>query len=176
MRLFIAIDLPKEIKDHLYNLQSKVKDAKSNWVAKSKLHITLKFLGEVEEGKLEEIKQRIQVQHPSFQLTLASLGFFPNAEDPKVIWVGVQPEDGLRALQQKVDGELLTMFPDEQQFKAHITLGRVKTIRRKESFQKSLRELEVKSITFEVKEFTLYSSNLRRGGASYEVIENVTLS
>ena len=178
MRLFLAINLPKEVKGHLFDLQGKVKDAKINWVHKKNLHLTLKFLGEVEEDKIEELKKRIQIKEKNFRVSLTNLGFFPSDKNPRIIWVGLEPEDKLIALEQKLDGELLTLFSENssQVFKAHITLGRIKSNRRKEDFHKSVQQVNVNKITFPITSFQLINSVLRRGNLEYEVHENVALS
>ncbi len=176
MRLFIAINLPAEIKDYLFSLQGNVKDAKISWVAKKNLHLTLKFLGEVNEGQLPIIKEKIKIQSHKIEANLTDIGFFPSQRNPRVIWVGVEPEDQLIQLQQRVDEQLLSHFHSDQSFKSHITLGRVKMIRRNESFSKTLKELEIKKLNFTIDSFQLMKSEIRRGGSVYEVLESVTLS
>jgi RNA 2',3'-cyclic 3'-phosphodiesterase len=177
MRLFISIDLPKEIKDYLFNLQKEVREAKINWVSKKNLHLTLKFLGEVDEDKIPEIIKAIkEINYPSFEVSLTNLGFFPSKEKPKVIWVGLDPEDKVIDLQQKVDEALLTVVPTEQQFQAHLTLGRIKLIRREKDFQKSLENISIENKKFKITSFKLMKSELRRSGADYGELENVDLS
>ena len=177
MRLFLSVELPKEIKDYLYNLQKEVREAKINWVSKKNLHLTLKFLGEVDEEKLPEIIKVIkEINSKKFEVSLSNLGFFPSKEKPKVIWVGLEPEDNVIELQQKVDEALLTVFPTEQQFQAHLTLGRVKQIRREKDFQASLDAITIDQLNFKVTSFKLMKSVLRKSGAIYEELENVNLS
>ena len=177
MRLFISIDLPQEIKDYLFNLQKEVREAKINWVSKKNLHLTLKFIGEVNDEKLPEIIKAVkEIKFSSFEISLTNLGFFPSKEKPKVIWIGLDPEDKVIDLQQKVDESLLTVIPTEQQFQAHLTLGRIKQIRREKDFQASLDSISIEPKKFKITSFKLMKSELRRTGASYEEIENVNLS
>ena len=77
MRLFISIDLPREIKDYLFGIQKQVRQAKITWVPKKNLHLTLKFLGEVKEDKVEEIKDAINVSSSKIKASLGNVGFFP---------------------------------------------------------------------------------------------------
>lgn len=176
MRLFLAIDLPKEIKDYLFELEKKVKEAKITWVSKKNLHLTLKFLGEVNEKDLPELKKQIQIIHPKLKLKLSKIGFFPNSKEPRVIWVGVEPEEEIIFLQQKLDGQLLHLFPGEQKFQAHLTLGRIKSIRRKEEFLHSVKSLHVEPKEFEITSFQLMKSELTKLGPTYETLESISLS
>ncbi len=176
MRLFLAADLPKEIKDYLFELELKVKEAKITWVSKKNLHLTLKFLGEVQEKDLPKIKEQMKVHHAPLKLTLGDIGFFPNAKDPTVIWLAVNPEESVISLQQKIDAQLLSSFPGEQKFQAHLTLGRIKSIRRKEDFNNSIKSLNLEKKSFVISSYQLMKSELTKNGPHYETIENVILS
>ncbi len=129
MRCFVAFDAGEEAKDFLYDLQKKLmgeRFAKVHWVHKKNLHVTLKFIGEVDEGKLAEIKHALsQVKHDKFSLKLNGLGTFPPLAEPRVIWVGLEPAEEAIKLQQKIDEALLLLSPAEQRFTAHLTIGRV---------------------------------------------------
>ncbi|MSR86243.1 RNA 2',3'-cyclic phosphodiesterase [Candidatus Woesearchaeota archaeon] len=176
MRLFLAIDLPKEIKEYLFQLEKKFKEAKITWVSKKNLHLTLKFLGEVEEKDLSKIKSQIKIEAKTLSLHVAKLGFFPHAESPTVIWISLEPEEQVIELQQKIDGHLLTSFPGEQKFQAHITLGRIKSIRRKKDFFNSVESIIIEPRSFKVDSFQLMSSTLTKNGSLYKTLENVNLS
>ncbi|MDP3728114.1 MAG: RNA 2',3'-cyclic phosphodiesterase [bacterium] len=176
MRLFLAIDLPKEIKDYLFELEKKVKEAKITWVSKKNLHLTLKFLGEVNEKDLPKIKKQIQITHSKLKVKLGATGFFPNNKDPRVIWVSLEPEEQIIALQQKLDAQLLMQFPNEQKFQAHLTLGRIKSIRRKEDFFNSIKSIQLEQKKFEINSFQLMKSELTKLGPIYETLETILLS
>jgi 2'-5' RNA ligase len=176
MRLFLAITPSKEVRDHLFSLQKGVKDAKVAWVAKKNIHLTLKFLGDVDKTKLPQIKKKIQIKHKKIKATLGQLGFFPNKSNPRVIWVNIEPEKDILNLQQKIDETLLTMFPGEQKFKSHITIGRIKTIKRKKEFLQTITTKEIQPISFMIDSIQLIKSELTRSGPRYEVIANVSLS
>ncbi len=176
MRLFLAIDLPKEVKEYIFELEKKFKEAKITWVAKKNLHITLKFLGDVEEKDLPKLREQIKIKSRVLNLSLGKIGFFPNAKDPRVIWIGVEPEEKVMELQQKIDEQLLTLFPGEQKFQAHLTIGRVKSIRRKEDFNNSIKSIHLEQKTFKISSYQLMKSELRKTGPIYETIENISLS
>jgi 2'-5' RNA ligase len=179
MRLFVSVEVPEEVKQHIFDLQHEMTSgiAKIRWVAKKNLHLTLKFLGEVEEVLLDEIKARLSsVSCSPFKLRLTHLGFFPSKEYIRVIWVGIDPESKMISLQQKVDAELLDIFPSEQKFVSHLTIGRVKFIKKKKEFMKIIDKVKVKPLEFEVKEFKLMQSVLRRSSPIYEELATYKLS
>ena len=178
MRLFIGIFLPEEVLDYLYELQNKLKKelpAKINWVSKSRIHFTLKFLGSLDEKNINAIKERLnRIHFNSFKLKLDKIGAFPDMEFIRVIWIGLKPVQELNRVQQWIDMELLDLFPKDQDFNVHLTLGRVKNIQDKEKFKKNLK-IEIENKEFEVNEFCLVKSELHKEGPSYEILERFTL-
>ncbi len=177
MRIFVAVDLNKEIKDYLFNLQKEVKEAKITWVSKKNLHLTLKFMGEIKEDKIPQIKEELsKIKFNKIKVNLGKIGFFPNSKNPKVIWVSLEPEDNIIKLQQKVDEALLTIIPSEQKFQSHLTLGRVKQIRRDKDFQASINNIQIKPLELEISSIKLFQSELTRAGPRYSELHNVNLS
>jgi len=177
MRLFVALDLPKEIKNYLFDIQKEVKEAKISWVAKKNLHISLKFIGEVDKSKLSDIIKLLEkIKSNKIELKLGNLGFFPSKKNPNVIWVSIKPEDLVIELQQKVDSTLLGLFSGEQKFQSHITIGKVKSIRRDKDFQRSIDNIEIKPLVFIIDSFKLMKSELKRSSPIYDEVHNVELS
>jgi RNA 2',3'-cyclic 3'-phosphodiesterase len=176
MRLFIAITIPDNIKNSIFGMQKQIKDAKITWVAKKHLHVTLKFLGDIKENNIEEIKERLNISAKKITLALGNIGFSPNNEDPKVMFITLNPEEKIIQLQQKIDGELLTLLNLEQQFKAHLTIGRIKNIRRKKEFISSVNDVKVNKESFEITAFHLMKSTITAKGSIYEVMHTVPLS
>src|SRR3989344_6627379 len=178
MRCFIACDLPKEIKDYLFEIENKIRDsnAKINFVAKSRFHGTLKFLGDIDGNLLKEVKERLKkVRFKSFKVRLDKLGIFPNQNYIRVIWIGLKPAGKVIELQQKIDSELLDLFKKDQEFSAHLTLGRVKFIKDKKKFLENLK-LKVEDKEFEINEFKLMKSELSKDGPNYFEIEKYILT
>ncbi len=173
MRLFLAIFLPKEILDYLYDIQNKFKKdlpAKINWVSKKNLHFSLKFLGSVDEKNIKSIKEKLnKIQFWSFKISLDKIGVFPDENFIRVIWIGLKSKE-LNDLQKLIDYELLDIFSKEQEFIAHLTLGRVKNIQDKEKFKKNL-QIEIEEKEFEINEFCLVKSELHKEGPKYEILE-----
>ncbi|MCD4759367.1 RNA 2',3'-cyclic phosphodiesterase [archaeon] len=173
MRLFIAVELPKEVKEELYRIQKLIKPslAKIKWVPKKNLHLTLKFIGETEVS-VEEISERLsKIKFDSMKVGLDNFGVFSKGNETKVLWVDIKPGGEVIELQQKVDSELFSLFKKDQKFKLHLTLGRVKFVKKKEEFLKVLKEIEVKHIEFEINEFKLMESKLSKDGSKYIVLK-----
>lgn len=175
MRAFIAVEMSKEIRDYLYGLQlrlrKELKDCKIHWVAKRNLHLTMKFLGEIDEEQLEEIKKRLEkIEIVEFEVKLDTVGFFPNEDYLRVIFVGLEPEDKIINLQQKIDMELLDLFSREQEFHGHVTLGRVKFVKDKRKMKEVLRE-KIERISMHVDGFQLMKSELGKDGPRYFLLK-----
>ena len=173
MRAFIMIDLPKDIKDYLFNLREKIwDDAKIRWVGKKLIHQTVKFLGDVDNEKLEMVKEKLnEVKFESFGVSLSEVGYFPTQKDIRVLWVGLEPVNKIIELQHDIDMKLSDLFKRDNRFEAHITIGRVKNVKNKERFLKSLESLEINKFKFRVDNFKLVKSVLSKDGPRYFVIE-----
>ena len=151
MRLFIAIDLPNEVKAHLASLQAIPEDiARISWVKQDNIHITLKFLGEVKDDG-QVIKTLEIIKAKPFTPTLSQIGVFPSENYVRVIWAGLQDETPVFELHKLIDIALSRQFPMEKQFLGHITIGRVKFVKQKEEFKKMLHELKAELLSFPVK-------------------------
>lgn len=172
MRLFVAISFD-ELKEEL----SKVRDSLDESLVKinkvNTFHLTMKFLGDIEDDKVDVIKEKLkQIKFDKFSLTLDKIGVFPSESYIKVVWVGVEPKGKIMELQKKVEEELKEFnFKKDFEFHPHITLARVKFVKEKEKFVKSLKELKAEKKTIEVKDFRLVKSTLAPEGPVYEDVE-----
>jgi len=137
IRVFIAIDLPAEVKSELAGLEAQLKKnspAVVKWVDPNGIHITLKFLGETSDAGIDELLQAIQeaVQGVSpFQLEVRELGSFTASDRTQTIWVGVKGAlDTLNQLQKNIEAntELLGYKREKRPYSPHLTLGRVRDI------------------------------------------------
>lgn len=172
MRVFIAIDVPQEVKDELAAAQKQLSSATAA-AAKMSLvedfHLTLKFLGEITSAKVEAVKNCLgSVGFRGFSAAVASVGIFPSENYIRVVWVGIEPEDEALQLQKLIDNALEKEFPKEKGFKPHLTLARVKFVADKKQFMRQLQQIEVKKIKFDVTDFKLKRSMLSNKGAVYE--------
>jgi 2'-5' RNA ligase len=139
VRAFIAIELPPDILDPLARLQTRVRQAVPpglvRWAHPEGIHLTLKFLGDVEQSRLPEIETGLCdacASYAPFSLRFGDLGCFPNPQRPRVVWVGVQDTSGaLAELHNAIERAIAPLgFPtDRRGFHPHLTLGRVKEAR-----------------------------------------------
>lgn len=175
-RLFVALTLPESHKQRLLSLCHGVRDAR--WITEENLHLTLRFVGEVEEPMVEEIGAALQTIHAeSFPLTLDGVGHFKTGRRIRSLWAGVAANAPLAALQTSVDGALRRagLPPDGRRFAPHITLARLKggTPERVGPW------LENHSLfwaePFIVDRFVLFESHLSHTGSIYSPISTFPL-
>lgn len=173
MRLFIAIELPKELDLEFSSLKDKLDTGYAKINATEDNHLTLKFLGDLEENKLDTLKNVLKkVDFASFKIKLSDVGVFPNQDYVRVVWVGIKPEEETKELKKKIDSVLVDFnFKDDFDFNPHITLARVKFVADKEKFKELLSSLKFEEVEFEVKEFKLVKSELTPKGPVYEDLE-----
>ena len=170
MRLFIAIDLG-ELDDYFLELQKQLPKNTELILVKS-FHITLKFLGEIQPDKADEIVDLLKtIKFERFNVFLNSVGIFPTENYIKVVWVGLKPEDKILDLQHNIDESLKKLFKKEKDFKAHITLARVKYPKDKKYFVENIKKIAVENKKIEIKDFRLIKSALTSKGPVYEDLE-----
>jgi len=167
MRLFIAVDF-NELNKYFLELQKLLpKNAKLSLT--KTFHVTLKFLGEVQPDRADGVIDRlIDIKFERFSVFLDGIGIFPTENYIRVVWVGIKPEGKILELQKQVDDSLIKMFKKEKDFKAHITLARVKYPEDKKQFLEQLNKIKVENKKIEVKNFKLMISNLTPKGHVYE--------
>lgn len=184
MRTFVAIKIPKEIKDKLTKLENDLRngvfrEAFIKWVKPENIHLTLKFIGEIDERKLENIKtglKKVMREYSPFRLSFAGVGGFPNLRRPRVIWVGVKEgKQTVISLATKIEDELARykIEKEKREKSPHITIGRVKRPVVLDS--KIVEELEFKAQSFKVTEIFLIKSQLTPEGPIYTDIASYRL-
>jgi 2'-5' RNA ligase len=188
IRAFIAIELPSQIKAALAQLQDNLRTSKSasvKWVDPEGIHLTLKFLGNVDESEIsaltKTLSEAVRGVAP-FSIQLGDPGAFPNAHAPRVVWVGVGGEiEPLLILHNNIDRVLAPLgFPPEKRtFSPHLTLGRVReeTLpgeRRRLGENVATLKTGVKS-SFKAESLSLMRSKLSREGATYSRLASFEL-
>lgn len=188
IRVFIAIELPAELRQELARLQTMLKTAnlpQIKWVKPNGIHLTLKFLGNIPVSDTDRITQAMTdaaTQISPFYLETEALGAFPNLKRVQVVWVGLGGEtDKLKQLQQLIEINLTRLgFAAEQRpFKPHLTLARLGKDTSPEE-QRQLGELiaSIDSRTgkkIKVDRINLIKSQLTREGAIYSIISSARL-
>ncbi len=175
MRTFIAIDIPEAIKKAIADLQSELKriGADAGWTNLKGIHLTLKFLGEIDEALLPEIANccRAAVADAElFTLTLDGTGVFPNFRNPRVLWAGLKEETGrLQALQRRLEDELAVIGfkPEDKPFNPHLTVCRLKSLKKSRELIARAEMYDLPAISFEVRDIRVFKSELSPAGAKY---------
>lgn len=176
IRLFLAIDIPDSIKTEIAGLGRSIPQARP--VPVEQLHLTLKFIGEVEGSRLLDIQGALtEISRPQFMLSLQGVGTFPPRGTPRVLWAGVHPVDQLLALRRAIENSLAAVdIPREKQkYSPHLTLSRLNNspLRHLQQFLAGNALLQTRPFT--VTAFSLYKSQLTRNGALHTVIEDYHL-
>jgi len=187
MRAFIAIELPQEIKDYLARLQAKLKKSGADikWVEPQNIHLTLKFLGDIDDYALDKIKTIIDKDaclKNEFSLNLSELGTFPNITAPRVIWVGInEGSETIKQIAESLNKDITAIgIPQEdREFSCHITIGRSKSGLNRLQLMQLLKELSGKpqeeNLGFTVRKITLFKSTLTAAGPVYEILKEANL-
>jgi len=175
MRLFIGIDLDNRIKEELFKIIENLKKLKldAKWVKKENLHLSLKFLGETSEDKLEKIKEIISKTSQNFsslEISTQNFGFFPNENYPRVFFVNTDKEEELKKIVSFLEDKLEEIgFEKENRFKSHITLARFRSLKNIDVLKKELKNISI-SLRFNFTEICLFKSTLTFDSPIYEVI------
>jgi 2'-5' RNA ligase len=175
-RLFVAIRPPEEVRDLLIDAMD---DSPAlRWVGDEQLHLTLRFIGEVERPVANDIAAALErVRCPSFALRIAGVGKFEQ-RNGGALWAGIEPREPAAALAAKVERSLQQtgLEPEHRAFMPHITLARWNR-RNAEAVDAFLRRnANLRSELFRVAQFTLFESRLSRHGAHYEDIATFPLN
>ena len=184
MRAFVAVGLPKGVRDALAALQQELAAARADvkWVEPANLHLTLKFLDEITDAQragIEQLLQRIASRQPPFVMRLGMVGAFPSITAPRVVWVGC--EEGREALariaeQIECEGDALKLRREERPFAAHLTIGRLRSARGRRELARAMGQAAwTPPPSWQVHAITLYHSALSSMGPAYSVLAEIPL-
>ena len=175
-RLFVAIRPPDRVRDALLDLMGGISGAR--WQSDEQLHLTLRFVGEVDRHAAEDIHAALgAIHHPPFDLAMSGLGMFDRRGAPATVWAGVSPPEPVHALHKKVDQAIarVGIEPDRRAFHPHITLARLgRGAGRPDDFL--ARSGTVNGERFRVAAFSLYESRLTPDGAIHTELERYPLT
>lgn len=178
MRCFIAIDLPEHAKAKIFHAFETLQDKNlfhGKFVEKENLHLTLKFLGNISEEKMEEVREKLrEIKFEKFDCEIGKAGVF-GENYVKVIWVDLL-SDKLKELQKQITDNFPEIPSDYKEFSSHITTARVISVPDREKLIEEIKKINFKKLDFEVGEFVLMKSELVRGGPKYKTIEKFRLS
>ena len=181
MRLFVAIEIPAEVREKVMDFISAVKPRVqgARWVRPEGLHITLKFLGNVADEKRGAIESALRaIKSPGFKLSLQNTGVFPIPKYPRVLWIGIDSGPELASLAGQTDEVLFPLgFEREKRaYTPHVTLARMDERGKKSDVAAALSEPNVSFGTMTATEFHLYESKLSPQGARYTKLTSFALT
>jgi len=180
IRLFVSLNIPQEIRESIILFRKEVFNGKENykWEQKEKLHITLKFIGEVQENLLGKISEELTFikNYPIFECNLNNFGFFVLRGMPKILWIGVNTGEKIYSLVDEINVRLkkFSVQTERKPFKSHITILRLKG-NPGEAFINSFQNYSVPGINFRAGEVTLMQSKLLPLGSRYKEIKKYNL-
>ena len=175
IRTFICIEIPVSIKKRLDELEQKLKrmDAQVSWVKSSNIHLTLKFLGEIPQSKVASIcsvVERAVSDTDPFDIEVGGAGCFPNARNPRVLWVGLTgiPDEMARLHAAIENGLLVEGFPKEgKKFSPHLTIGRFRSPKNADKIIEELTSAGFANESYRASEVIVMRSDLNPGGSVY---------
>lgn len=182
-RLFIAFDIvpAPETLEALQIIQRKMRLESIRWVPFDNFHLTLKFLGNTDTGKISgvtgELKKTLG-QFSAFTIKLQGLGVFKNLRDPRILWMGCQGGTALYEIKQAVENALgnAGFAKDDRSFNPHLTIGRITQIRNSNQLTEALAIYRDKVFQQDrIKEFILYESILSPDGSVYIPVDRFSL-
>lgn len=184
LRTFVAFEISEELRDagrDVIRQLSEVADG-VRWVKPQNMHVTLKFLGEVEDRELNDVCRAVSgaaAGLSSFSLDCRSVGAFPNTKRPATLWMGLDdPHDQLHHLQGRIEESAAAIgFAQEHRpYRGHITLGRIRTRRENGPLTTMLNEMANREFAdFSVNELIVFSSEMERSGPVYTAISRIPL-
>ena len=176
IRLFVALELPADLRRRMGQISTGVRD--SRWVDEENLHLTLRFIGEVEDCRVEELVSALEVvESPAFPLTLSGAGHFESRKRVRMLWIGTEKSAELVALVARIEHALVRagLPPEGRKFNPHITIARLKGAPPGDIAQWLSANTLFKAFPFQVTRFALYASYLGRAGPIYEMVAAFSL-
>ena len=184
IRTFIAISISDEARSAISSLIRKLKEIEGSirWVDPVNLHLTLKFIGEIEEVRLQNLKMALDKSLDEisvFRYTLSGKGCFPNYKRPRVLLIGVNDhEERMNILHQQIENEFhaVNIPRGKRKFKPHLTIGRVKQNRKPGEILSKFEQFQLGQFEVNIPDVYLMKSDLLPTGAKYTVLHTASLA
>lgn len=186
IRAFIAIDIPDDVRAAIEEEQTRLKetnfDVKISWTRIANLHLTLQFLGNIEEKAVDNFKSALRLvaaQHQPFGISVRGGGAFPNETRPRAVWVGCEDSrDQLKTLALAVHDAMrpFGFIQEHREFAAHLTIGRIKLPRPDVALTRAVKSLKDTAFgTLRVEAIHLFESELHPEGSIYTKLSSHAL-
>ena len=183
MRLFVAMDLSETVRARITQFCEKLRRSypAARWVRSESVHVTLKFIGETAEARVDVIREALRTVHSSapVDLMFRKVGFFPNERRPRVFWVGIDASPNLAEIAREIESTLgrIGIPRETREFKPHLTLARFDDPRGIDKLHAAIREAgDAEFGSLRTSELHLYKSDLQRGGAKYTSLETFAIA
>jgi 2'-5' RNA ligase len=176
-RVFICVEFPDEVIKEIARVQEVLENQKfhGKMTELENLHLTLKFLGEIDGKKIEKVKEKLKkIELKAFEAHLGEIGTFSFKENPKIVWCKICGKE-VWELQEAVDNSLAGIFLKEERFMSHLTIARIRYAEDKKGFIEYVKKMKCKEIKFKVDRFFLKKSELMPSGPIYTTIEEYKL-
>jgi 2'-5' RNA ligase len=178
-RIFTAVDISAKVRckvsDYIDELRREFSDLRVGWERPEKLHLTLKFLGDVDDGQLQDLNDAAREtakRISAFDLRVSKTGVFASAKNARILWLGVEDETGsLPKLNELLESacEEKGFLREKRSFKPHLTIARIREPRQsKELIERHLQN-DFQSNEFTISEIVIYQSQLQKSGSVYAV-------
>lgn len=177
-KIFVEIEIPPQIRKKLIQKTPQWSNLPVKWMKEDNLHVTLAFLGYVDESVLPEICAKVAeaaAKHESFDLEFEKITLGPDPNDPQMFWLEGNVSEELRLLNEDIEKALNIFRSTRKEFRPHITLGRIRALKWKALAQKPLVEDKTR-LVFAVENVLVMESSADKGGALYNVLESCPLA
>jgi RNA 2',3'-cyclic 3'-phosphodiesterase len=172
IRLFVAMHIPSDVRSEIFRFVGDIipdyKDYK--WEKFDKIHLTLKFIGYVDENLLDQIKNKLSFieNYNKFRFSVSGFNFFFRNNNPQILWIGLGTSDPLKELVKEIEDALMTFSipPEKRGYKAHLTLMRIKKNPGKD-FINAFKNFKMPPVEFISDEVSLMQSVLKPSGSEY---------
>lgn len=179
MRLFVALDLADPIREALREPMAKLKplSKSARWLQPEAMHVTLKFIGHVDAGKLDTIRAALATvrSNAPVEMQVRGVGFFPDERRPRVIWCGIKASANLEPLAAEIERALepLGIAREERGFVPHLTLARLKDLHGIDKLMRAAEDLKSRDFgSARETQFHLFESITKPSGAEHKKIES----
>lgn len=185
MRAFLAINPEPTLREQLHRAMEPVRSLglRVRWVPPENIHLTLKFLGGIDDsraGAIVEAVERVASRFEPFALRVQGFGAFPSLDRPRVLWIGLDCDPELTELQRAVEEAMqgLGFEPEDREFHPHLTVGRTRSKPSRTALDRLAETTDSLELTgtITVRAVDLMRSDLRPDGARYSVVESATLA
>lgn len=178
IRTFIALNIPENAKNTLIRLRDSIADVNYKWENKDKLHLTLKFIGEIPEVDLDKIISELNFleKYSELDCSIINFGFFYRENNPSILWAGLNIDNSILDIIDKIESTLekFSIRKEKRKFHPHLTLLRIKK-NPGSSFINSFKNFKFEPITFKTNSISIYKSELFTTGSIYQEIKNYKL-